>query len=429
MKEALIKKKETMVHEEVRVITVGFLDMLGIFLLHRRFILVSTTIVVSVGLAFFLIAQALPPLISYMPDRYEPKITMLIGRPARDEAELMSMSGQSFYNGSSLAADVKNTDLALHIIGSAETLDTLVETFNLAERYRITRNIREESRKVLLKKLGISVDAASNMLTITFSDTDRHIAQEVLIALERILEKRFTSLESERFGLRRDAGARKIAEIGKAIEALEVKSKDFVRRYGILDFEANSLAEAALFARLRTDLLYKEIEIAQYSLESRVEDAIALKLKGERKNLLKKIQALENGYAPWVSTSSSDRLSAAVYFEYEAIRRELLILQKVYTSLIADYEASKLAASGRGPVIMVIEMPEVLEHKTGPNMGKTLVILAVAVFAIACVLSFVLEYGHQLRSCPEEAAKFRKYVEGGRRKNSSGRIISKGGEV
>ncbi|MDR0451695.1 MAG: lipopolysaccharide biosynthesis protein, partial [Treponema sp.] len=104
-------------------------------------------------------------------------------------------------------------------------LDAVVDEFGLAERYKIKKYFRAESRKKLKKRLSASYDEKSGVFAIAFSDYDPAFAQRVANYCAAYLEARFDELGLDKNRLEKENLELNIANAYREIQGLELESR------------------------------------------------------------------------------------------------------------------------------------------------------------------------------------------------------------
>jgi uncharacterized protein involved in exopolysaccharide biosynthesis len=179
---------------------ISLLDLFAV-LWHRRKLIISITVLAAVGAVIFsIISLALPPEKSPLPNLYTSKALMLIDNKSSGGGlsalmgSMGNMSGLAAMAGIGLPVSSSFNDLAAFLVGSNTFLDTVVDEFDLIERYEIKKYFRTESRKALKKNLNTNFDNKSGVFTISFTDIDPVFARDVVNFCTVFLSKRFDEL-------------------------------------------------------------------------------------------------------------------------------------------------------------------------------------------------------------------------------------------
>jgi uncharacterized protein involved in exopolysaccharide biosynthesis len=389
---------------------ISLLDM-AVVLWKRKRLIVGVTAIAMVGaLAYAIGSLVLPPDKSYLPNVYTPKATMLIqtGSSGGLSAALAS-SGLSSLAGMAGVSAAGNTNgqLAKVLATSNTLLDTLNAKFSLTKRYKVKKSIVSDTRKAIQKHYSASFDEKTNLFTISFEDIDPKFAKEVVDEAVNVLSARFATLSGDKTLQQKALLEKKLAEVDNSVKELEAKVKEFQTKYGVTQVEALATEQITIIARLRSELILKEMEISNYEKISRVDDPQMFQLKSERDNLLAKIREIETGKGSGSRVMPSQKELPAIAFEYAKIQRDLLVQTELFKILTQQYELAKLNAAGQDPVFQVLEMAEVPDKKSGPSRGMICVVAAMAGFFLSILLAFVVESFEKMKNDPEVVAKFK----------------------
>lgn len=189
---------------------ISLIDLFAVLLAHKKMIIITTISAMILVVIFSIISLILPPEKSYLPNEYTPKAQMLINDSSSSSGgisaalsssglgSLASMAGVNVPTGSSYSA------LAGYMVGSNTLLDSVVDKFNLIERYKIKKSPRAESRKALSKLLVSEFDEDSGVFTVSFTDRDPEFAREVVNFVVSELEKRFLDMGIDKNKLQKE---------------------------------------------------------------------------------------------------------------------------------------------------------------------------------------------------------------------------------
>lgn len=185
--------------QEVSSNKISFIDLFAV-LLERIKMIIGITLAAAIGVvAVSVISLVLPPEKSFLPNTYTPYAYMLINDTSSsgglssmlnssELGGLASLIGTSFSSGSSYS------QLAVYLTSMNAFLDSVVDEFDIIQRYKIKKFPRAESRKALKKNFVVEFDSDSGVFSIGFTDRDPVFSQAVVNFSVRYLEKRFDEL-------------------------------------------------------------------------------------------------------------------------------------------------------------------------------------------------------------------------------------------
>jgi len=390
---------------------ISLIDLAAVLWKRKRIIIGVTALAVVGVLVYAIGSLVLPPDKSYLPNVYTPKATMVIQTSSSSGgvSAALAASGLSSLAGMAGVGSNTNGALAEVLATSNTTLDALDAKFGFSTRTKNQKKkpLVSDVRNGIRKNLSAKLDVKTNLFTVSFTDTDPVLAKKVVDETVTILEARFVTLSGDKTLQQKNLLEKKLAEVDNSVKELEVKVKEFQTKYGVTQVEALATEQITIIARLRSELILKEMEISNYEKISRVDDPQMLQLKSERDNLLAKIREIETGKGSGSRVMPSQKELPAIAFEYAKIQRDLLVQTELFKILTQQYELAKLNAAGQDPVFQVLEMAEVPDKKSGPSRSMICVVATMAGFFLSILLAFVVESFEKMRNDPEVVAKFK----------------------
>ena len=394
---------------------ISLLDLVAV-LWKRKWLVIAITGLVAFGsLAYALGSLLLPPDKSYLPNVYTPKATMLISSGTSSSlSSLLSSSGLSGLAGMAgvSAGGNANQQLAKVLATSNTTLDRLNERFNFAEHYKMKEPKVAEVRKAISNNLSATIDEKSNIFTISFTDKDPAFAKEVVDETVNILSERFAQLSGSQAIQQKAILEKRLADVDAAISTLEAQVKEFQKKYGVVQVEALATEQITILARLRSELILKEMEIENYKKVARINDPMLTQLNNERDALLAKIKEIETGTGSGSKVMPSQQQLPTIAFEYAKLERDLAVQTELFKILTQQYEIAKFNATGQEPVFQILEMAEVPDMKSGPSRSMICIVATLAAFFVSILLAFASESISKIRRDPEAVARFRAISKG-----------------
>jgi uncharacterized protein involved in exopolysaccharide biosynthesis len=261
---------------------ISLLDLFSV-LWQRRRMIISVTIIAMIGIIIFsVISLVLPSEKSPLPNKYTPKALMLIDDKSSSGggglASMLNASGMgslASLAGVNIPGNTSNSQLAVFLIGTNTLLDSIVDEFNLIDRYKIKKSPRGNSRKKLKKILKADSDEKSGVLTISFTDKDPVLAKNVVNYCTAFLEKRFDELgldknkiEKENLELNLAATLLDVQELEEESRKLEQSVNSFSGRLPAITRDINRItleltAKRQVYTQLRVQ--YELIKVKMSS--------------------------------------------------------------------------------------------------------------------------------------------------------------------
>ena len=252
---------------------ISLIDLFAVLLKHKALIIITTILGMIGVLVFCIISLVLPSETSPLPNKYTPVAHMLINDSSSSGGSLSSMinSGITASGGSTYSS------LAVYLAGTNSFLDTIVDEFNLIERYEIEKSPRANSRKALEKVLVASFDEDSSVFSISFTDIDPVFAQSVVNYAVDYIEKRFNELNLDKNKLEKEnietniaSSYNEIVNLQKEIQKIESSVANAYSSSGVpsimLDTSMKKLeleAQQAVYTQLKTQ--YELLKITMSS--------------------------------------------------------------------------------------------------------------------------------------------------------------------
>lgn len=176
---------------------ISLIDLFAV-LLRRKWLIILMTIGGAVfSLVFSIVSLLLPPDKSYLPNKYTPKAQMLINNgDSASSSSLGSLSSLASMAGVNIGSSggISYSELAKYLVDSNTVQDSIIEKFNFIEEWEIKKSPKTSSRKKLKEKLKSDFDEDSGVFTVSFTDIDPKLGQEVVNYVVELLEKRFKEL-------------------------------------------------------------------------------------------------------------------------------------------------------------------------------------------------------------------------------------------
>jgi len=179
---------------------ISLIDLFAVLLHYKWMIIIISVLAMAGAVVFSIISLKLPPEKSPLPNTYTPKAHMLIKESSSGGGGLSSMLSSSGLGGLASLAGVSvgggstNTSLAIYLASSNPLLDAVTDKFNLIEKYKLKKAVRDSSRKALKSVLKADVDDESSVFTVSFTDIDPDFAREVVNFVVDWLSQRFEEL-------------------------------------------------------------------------------------------------------------------------------------------------------------------------------------------------------------------------------------------
>jgi uncharacterized protein involved in exopolysaccharide biosynthesis len=218
-------------NEETKNDEISLIDIFAV-LLQRKKMIITITLLGAIGVVLFsILSLTLPPENSPLPNKYTPKALMLIDNKSSSGAGLSSMLNSSGMGGLASLAGINipsssnYSQLAVFLVGTNSILDSIIDEFDIIERYKIKKIPRTSSRKMIKKRIKADVDTKSGVFTISFTDIDPVFARDVVNYCTVYLGKRFDELGLDKNKIEKENLEANIANTFREIQKLEEDSR------------------------------------------------------------------------------------------------------------------------------------------------------------------------------------------------------------
>lgn len=382
-----------------RTLLEGILYYISILMKYKLMIVSGTAAVAFITVVFSIISLKLPPDISPLPNVYNAYATVLFQEGGMDGGmnSMLSAFGIESNNGSS-----SSSQIALEILQSRTFVDKIIEKFDIVNRFDIEDKEKTTSRRIILDFSDYSYSRESGALTISYQSTDPVFAADLVNYEVDMLEQWFlnegVSLRSNEIAMMQE----KLMELTNEISAIEDKIESFQLEYGVLDITEIAETQSSMLVELRTQLSQTELEIADYTEYSTIEDPSLTILKRQRDNIVTQIHRIEQGY-----TGSDGRRMPSLAempelsLTFARLQADLELKNQLYMSLSERYEITKLTAA-ESAAFSVLEYAEIPEEKEGPARGQICVMATFGAFAGFIALAFILNMVKNIANDPEK---------------------------
>ncbi len=388
---------------------ISLLDLLATLLRYKKLIISLTLAFGLCAIIISIISLILPPSWGLLPNVYTPKAVMLVnGESGGGLSSLLASSGMASLAGlAGISGGKSYGELSVYIAKSAPILDELDSRFELAKRYKIKKSPKADTRKALLAHYSASYSEKTGLLTLTFEDIDPVFARDLVNYAVELIDKRFSTIGGNRNMTRKEQLEAKLADVQHELDRLQDQIQAFQQKHGVITIESMATEQIGTVARVRSELILKEMEIKTYQDSTKIEDPALRRMKLERDNLSKLLRELETGFSEYQNVMPSQRDLPRLAIEFANLQRDLMVQGEIYKLLTQQYELTKLSLAGEDPIIQILEVAEAPDKKSGPSRGMICVVATMAGFFLSILFAFVLNAIKEIKNDPEAMAKLR----------------------
>lgn len=209
---------------------ISLIDLFAVLLKYKKLIIFTTFFAAVFIFTYSLISLKLPPEKSYLPNVYMPKALMLIndsnskGGNLAGKLESTGLGSLAGLMGGTAVGQTYSR-LAMFLATTNSFLDSVVEEFDLIERYNIKKHLKAESRKALSKNLKTKFDDKTGVFEIGFKDIDPEFAQKVVMFCVKYYDDKFIELGLDKDRIEKENLEKSIKNVLGEIDNITEKLK------------------------------------------------------------------------------------------------------------------------------------------------------------------------------------------------------------
>jgi len=356
-------------------------ELISLFMKKKRLVFYGTLIFTLISLALSLI---LPPVYQAETKFYPPTQN---GMSAAGQI-LSQFSGASPILGGFLNMN-SPAEIYIELLQSRPVMEKVIEEFDLMKRYGTT--YRVDARKKLKKKMTVSLDKKSNVITLSLKDRDPKIAAEManfFIDELRNFSKGFALSDASQ---RRIFFEEQLAGAKEQLKRSEDKMSGFQKRTGALNLEDQSKVVIQAIGDLKAQIAEKEVQLKVMEMYTTPRNPDFKKLKETLNGLKAELRSLEteknSSSDPFLPVSGMPDLGT----EYGRNLRDLKFAEAVYELMLKQYETAKIEEAKEPLLIQVIEKAIPPEKRTFPKRASMTLIGAFVGFFLSAFAVLVIK--------------------------------------
>lgn len=383
------------------------LKLISIIIKNIKLIIVVSFIIMILTLTIMIISKLLPSDKSFLPDQYSPKSIVILNRSSESSGidSLLGSSGMSALTSisgiSSGLTAVSDSAIAIKLVTTNSFINKIANKFDLYKVYKLEESEypKTELKDILKEKLKLSEDEATQMLEISYTDTDKYLATEIVNSVTDLLEEEFNKIDVIRNSDQFNAVNDKIMMVSKELERLQREIIIFQTTHNLIDVDMVADKLITQVSSFQTQLLNKEVEIESYGKISSIRDPGYIKLMNERDAIVNAIQKLESGeVGDFPPIKELPNLS----LELNNLKLEAEIQANAYKILVQQSEVLKLTAKGNTSTFQVLEYADVPEIKSQPGRARLLILISFMGFFLSIIYVLLREAWINIKNDPDK---------------------------
>ncbi len=385
------------------------LKYLKVLLKYRKLIVYNALI--------FIVVAAIISLV--LPQKFKTTARVLPPSEETDIFGALSSAGLSIpklsrlARGGSLFSGSTPSDLIAVIMQSRTILEQVIKDNDLLKVYKVKKGI-EPAIKTLSRATEIKVGEEGVIeLTVTAKKPKlaADIANDYITKADKFLkESNMSRGHNMRVFLekRLEAADQDIQQASDSLRIFQEKNK-------VVSLDDETRAVIDQYAKLKSELLKREMELAISSDVSTEDNPYVLETKREIDNFKKQLNEIEigkgnnNGFGVGFAVAFSKLPLVAQ--EYAHKLRDFKVQEEIYSLLQQQYEQAKILEARDTPNITILDYARVPERRSFPKR-KIIIIFALVLSLVGSALvAFGNEYWNRLQQNEQRAQDIKKIKE------------------
>ncbi len=318
-----------------------------------------------------------------LPKWYKSTATILVSNSTSALGMLSSLGGLGIGGllGGSGGVD-HNRYLA--ILYSRTLMEDVILNYNLIDRYGVDN--MEEAVESLNDNIDVEVGDEMQIFVSVYDTNQEQVAEMTRFVVKK-LDSLNISLSTENAVKDRDFISSRVNIVFDSLETLEKRLNQFMEENGVLDLTNQVIFGLESAAKIKAELLTKEVEFQVASKQTSTKNPLV-------KNLETQIDALEKQYSNFFSNDGVENLIPSfkkipsLYKEFMRIKRDMEYSIRILEFLAPQYEQAKIEAAKDIPTLQILDEPARPERKSKPI--RALIVL-VSLF-LSSLISFYYVY-------------------------------------
>lgn len=289
------------------------------------------------------------------------------GAAAAALAQLGGLASLAGISGGGTTADT-----IVSMLKSRSAKDEIIDRFQLTERYEA--EMRQDTYLELDKRVRVSSDKKSGLITIEVDDEDPAFAASMANAYYEVLRGLMTRVAVTEAQQRRVFFEQQFAKAKEDLGNAEVALKETQERTGLVELKSQAEATIGAVARLRAEIAQREVQLSAMRTFATAENSdyrrVLAELGGLRNELKKLDKGGSGGDLGLVSAGNLPEQG----LEYVRAFREVKYQEAIFEIMAKQYELAKIDEAKDGGDVQQLDAAIPPERKSKPK--KAIIVLA-----------------------------------------------------
>jgi uncharacterized protein involved in exopolysaccharide biosynthesis len=307
------------------------------------------------------------------------------------EAQLAVIPTAQPKMGSGLAAAIAG-DLPIDLGGSTDSdriqavlksrsvSDAVIHKFALLARYQ--ERTMERAREALWHHCQTRIDKKPSVVTLTCEDKDPETARALTAYFGEVGNSVFVRVSSSTAGSERKFLEQRVQQARGEMNRAAERLREFQEQHKVIDLPEQSKAVVSAMAKLKGDLMSKQLELSYLSSFSSADESTAVQLRQQIGILERELRTLEDNdpvaEAPAANASKLRKSEQKdifpkvmsvprLRFELEQLFRDQKIEETIFLLLTQRFEMAKMNEARDTPAFQILDAPVTPTQKSRPK--------------------------------------------------------------
>lgn len=296
-------------------------------------------------------------------------------------------------------------DTVVSMLKSRSTKDEIIDRFKLIERYEA--EMRQDAYLELDKRVRVSSDKKSGLITVEVDDEDPAFAAEMANAYYEVLRSLMTRVAVTEAQQRRVFFEEQFAKAKEDLGNAEVALKETQERTGLVELKSQAEATIGAVARLRAEIAQREVQLSAMRTFATAENSdyrrVVAELNGLRTELKKLDKGGSGGELGLVSAGNLPQQG----LEYVRAFREVKYQEAIFEIMAKQYELAKIDEAKDGGDVQQLDAAIPPERKSKPKKAIIVVVSVLAAGFLAVLIALLRGALRNSGSNPETQGKLK----------------------
>lgn len=294
-------------------------------------------------------------------------------------------------------------DSIVSMLKSRSAKDEIIDRFQLTERYEA--EMRQDTYLELDKRVRVSSDKKSGLITIEVDDEDPAFAASMANAYYEVLRALMTRVAVTEAQQRRVFFEQQFAKAKEDLGNAEVALKETQERTGLVELKSQAEATIGAVARLRAEIAQREVQLSAMRTFATAENSdyrrVLAELGGLRNELKKLDKGGSGGDLGLVSAGNLPEQG----LEYVRAFREVKYQEAIFEIMAKQYELAKIDEAKDGGDVQQLDAAIPPERKSKPKRANIVIASVLGAGFLAVLIALLRGALRNSGSNPETQGK------------------------